>query len=458
MIVVANTKELEEKFDLNSLRDDELIRIEGGLKGKSKYNDNHYITRTTYTVRTLKQIIQQMRTIESQIPKEWDEVQKAKYIYMILGKNITYEHDASKRIGGRCSNLTGLVTGKAICAGYSLIFKEMMDRQGIQCDYVRGISGSANDIEKHAWNVLTIRGISFPIDLTWDSITLNRGSSDLKYFGTDPNFFRMHSPDNDEIRYNYSLLRREDVNSIDVSNVKRQSNRQIEEWEKRDAINFAIEKTFKKCQQMYGTEYAIKQMKSSLKKYMVEKNVNVFTRDDGARNGIIEKVTVEDMIKYMSEEYVEKCNLGKKRGILENAVIETEKKYGKMSAQYAVRRYIKTGITQSFTRDGNARESIQRSLTNDKALDIVISEFVNEQVRQIYNSTTQEAFIEKNVHKYFKASEFVAVQLPEKEKTSILKKTIAWIKEKTREMSHKKQQESQLKKKQKENNLEDNLR
>ena len=30
MIVVANTKELEEKFDLSRIRDDELIRVEGG--------------------------------------------------------------------------------------------------------------------------------------------------------------------------------------------------------------------------------------------------------------------------------------------------------------------------------------------------------------------------------------------------------------------------------------------
>ena len=61
MIVVANTKELEEKFDLSRIRDDELIRVEGGLKGKSKYNNNHYISRTTYTAKTLKQIIQQMK-------------------------------------------------------------------------------------------------------------------------------------------------------------------------------------------------------------------------------------------------------------------------------------------------------------------------------------------------------------------------------------------------------------
>ena len=81
MIVVANTKELEEKFDLSRIRDDELIRVEGGLKGKSKYNNNHYISRTTYTAKTLKQIIQQMKKIESKINPKWDDIQKSKYIF-----------------------------------------------------------------------------------------------------------------------------------------------------------------------------------------------------------------------------------------------------------------------------------------------------------------------------------------------------------------------------------------
>ena len=200
MIVVANTKELEEEFDLSKIRDDELIRVEGGLKGKSKYNANQYVSRTTYTAKTLKQIIQQMKKIESRINPKWDDIQKAKYIFMTLGKSMEYEYDISKYVSGNCSNLTGLITGKAICAGYSLIFKEMMDRQGIQCDYMRGVAGTPGDIEKHAWNVLKLYDKTIPIELTWYSIGLQRGTQDFKYFGADSNFFKFHSTDNDEIQ------------------------------------------------------------------------------------------------------------------------------------------------------------------------------------------------------------------------------------------------------------------
>lgn len=81
MIVVANTKELEEEFDLSKIRDDELIRVEGGLKGKSKYNANQYVSRTTYTAKTLKQIIQQMKKIESRINPNGMIYKSKIYIY-----------------------------------------------------------------------------------------------------------------------------------------------------------------------------------------------------------------------------------------------------------------------------------------------------------------------------------------------------------------------------------------
>ena len=60
--------------------------------------------------------------------------------------------------------------------------------------------------------------------------------------------------------------------------------------------------------------------------------------------------------------------------------------------------------------------------------------------------------------RFFKASDLVAVQLPEQEKTSILKKAIEWIKEKTRNLSHKNQIEEPNNKKQKDNNIENNSR
>ena len=112
----------------------------------------------------------------------------------------------------------------------------------------------------------------------------------------------------------------------------------------------------------------------------------------------------------------------------------------------------------NFTRDGNARDNIVQNLNSEMALDSIISEFVNERVRQMQRTVNQEATITRYNRKFFKASDLVAVQLPEQEKTSILKKAIEWIKEKTRNLSHKNQIEEPNNKKQKDNNIENNSR
>ena len=65
-----------------------------GKEGKPKYNQERYIQRRTYSGRELKQIIGQMKIIENNIPKQWNQMQKAKYIYEVLGKNIDYDLDA----------------------------------------------------------------------------------------------------------------------------------------------------------------------------------------------------------------------------------------------------------------------------------------------------------------------------------------------------------------------------
>lgn len=69
MIVVRNTKELEQNYDLNNIPDYESICVLGGLADKEKYNKEKYMRRVTYSARDLKQIISQMKEIEATIPR-----------------------------------------------------------------------------------------------------------------------------------------------------------------------------------------------------------------------------------------------------------------------------------------------------------------------------------------------------------------------------------------------------
>lgn len=169
MIIVKNTKELQEKYELNNIPDDQQIMVLGGLAGKDKYNAEKYKQRVTYKASDIKLIINEMEEIEKNIPKKWNEWQRAKYIYERLGERISYNFNSNEYGNQQSSNLTILLSRKGICAGYSLLYKEMMDRQGISCDYIRGQVPAVVGNDRHAWNVLQINGYNIPVDLIWDS-------------------------------------------------------------------------------------------------------------------------------------------------------------------------------------------------------------------------------------------------------------------------------------------------
>lgn len=450
MIIVRNTKELQEHYDLNQIPDDELIRVVGGLEGKDKYNLETYERRTTYPARQLKQIIYLMQEIESKIPEHWDESQKAKYIYNTLGENIEYNYDKETYKNQQSSNLTILLSKKGICAGYALLFKEMMDRQGIQCDYIRGEAKTGRGkTEKHAWNVLTINGKTIPVDLTWDSAKIRRGEKGLRHFGNDRDFFIEHEEDTDERRYNYSLLKDDEVEAIDISTRKK---REMDKDKKISALEIAIEQTYRKYVSVNGGQ---NQVKYAIKNYILKNNPKGFTRHDRARDGIEELLSKEDMLDIIIEAYVYRSReiSDTETDVLRVAVNKTIEKYNPEQAKYALKKYILKENSEGFTRSNNARSNVEKYIKGkDEALDIIISEFVSYEIEDIRRAMAFEneniAIIEKN---YFNASEFSEIALP-KEKTNIIQKAIKWIKE--RMPKHKERtEESKIETKEK-NNME----
>lgn len=52
------------------------------------------------------------------------------------------------------------VDGNAVCQGYALAFKVLMDRANVPCSYVDG--------EGHAWDIVQLDGIWYYVDSTWD--------------------------------------------------------------------------------------------------------------------------------------------------------------------------------------------------------------------------------------------------------------------------------------------------
>lgn len=363
MIIVKNTKELEEKYDLNLIPDDEQIRVIGGMEGKPKYNSEIYQRRTTYSARQLKQIIQQMKYIEDRIPENWNQWQRAKYIYELLASNIEYNYDIESYSNEQSSNLTILMSRKGICAGYSLTFKEMMDRQGIECDYIRGRVDENGELkERHAWNVLSIDGRQIPVDLTWDSERIRSGQG-LGYFGNDKYFLQEHKKDMDEKDVHYYVLSNKFVDLINTDEIKIKE--ELKGDEKLNALNFAIEQTYKKLTNEYGEHSARIQVIEAIKKYIKEGEIKCFTRQGGARDSIEKYFEKEDMIDLLVKQYAGRCAMeqDKEHDILGNSLRQNMVTYDDYQAEVALKEYILSGNTKYFTRENNARQNIEQYIT-----------------------------------------------------------------------------------------------
>lgn len=348
MIIVKNTRELEELYDVDAIPDGEYIRIVGGLEDKAKYKREPYIGRTTYSARQVKQIIAEMKEIEAKIPSNWSKWQKAKFIYQTLAGSVDYNHDRSTYSNQQSSNLSIILSKKGICAGYALTFKEMMDRQGIECDYVRGDAfNSRGGKERHAWNVLTIDGKSIPVDVTWDSGRMQRGLKQLYYFGNDAEFQKYHIPDQDEKRRQLTSFSNEQVNSIDTNQA---SKNEATTEEKQYAIKLAIEETYKKFSKQYGEQAGHKQVSAAIKKFIKESNLEYFTRQGRARQSLEQYVSQEDMLTILIDEYINKNVLSCEypQDILGDALRRSLDKYGTAQAHGALKSYILSGYTRTF--------------------------------------------------------------------------------------------------------------
>ena len=185
-IEFVNTRNQKKEYFRN-IKSTITIRIIGGLdeKEKPKFDSQQYYDRTLYRPSEVYRIIEKMEQIENKINPSWNDLEKAMFIYKTMCEGMKYDHiDIPYKGRDLNRNLLGFLTGKSVCAGFAMMFKEMMDRQGIRCLYQNRQHG-------HAWNLLEINGKLVPIDLTWDN-TLNENQNnrcDFKYFGRDKNFF-----------------------------------------------------------------------------------------------------------------------------------------------------------------------------------------------------------------------------------------------------------------------------
>lgn len=181
---VPNTKGMQSE-SIRRLPQDALIRVAGGYPDKyvdfvaDAFKDDPdgfgdwAFDCVVYNKDELADILQVLENIEKGIDKDWSEKKCAVYLYIsIMDRVVPYMEDeptvAGRYLSTELRSLRGFVNKISICGGFALMYKELCDRNGIQCNMVLGEAGSGKNKGSHAWNELTIDGKKYPVDLMWD--------------------------------------------------------------------------------------------------------------------------------------------------------------------------------------------------------------------------------------------------------------------------------------------------
>ncbi len=249
-------------------------------------------------------------------------------------------------------------------------------------------------------------------------------------------------PDADERNYRLMAYSKESINGINTNPNDRQG--KISEQQKIDAIQVAIEQTYSKYKQKYGDLAAEEQVKGAIKEYLINGNSGYFTRQGNARAKIEEFVIPKDMLSLISKSYVEQNLDSPSETILRNSVNQTIMSHGAEHTTKALINYITSGKINGFTRTNNARYNLASFITSESAMQLVIDEFVEQNIRRIEKSNLKSTNASrKDETTYFYGDEFAMMQLPKEKEQSIITKAIQWIREKMREKHNMKNKQNE---------------
>lgn len=187
-LVFENTKNLS----LDTLRQINNHNIKFSIIGgndylnKNKFMKKDYLNRTLVEKEHLISIIEYFERIENYIDKNWNETQKCMFLYDCIVKDFNYEENYESIFNNGIDperSLNGILYKKLVCAGFSQVFKEGLDRLGIE-NYYQNKKGV------HDWNVVKLDGLITGMDITWDCS--NKGQyniNNFKWFGRGNDFY-----------------------------------------------------------------------------------------------------------------------------------------------------------------------------------------------------------------------------------------------------------------------------
>ena len=113
-----------------------------------------------------------LAAIHAKHDPSWTDLETALFFHDYLCMYYSYDESLS-----HFTAYEFLSEGSGVCLAYALVYSELLQAYDIPCDYV--ISEEMN----HVWNVVTIDGVKYNVDVTFDDPTSDRrGRANHTYF------------------------------------------------------------------------------------------------------------------------------------------------------------------------------------------------------------------------------------------------------------------------------------
>ena len=109
---------------------------------------------------TLEKMKEQLQILTSNVDKNDSQIEKFTKIALSIRKNISYAFEKTKNrnIGKDRNFIEGLINGRCVCSGYSLIMKAALEMHGIKSEIVSS--------DRHAWNIVNLGNQWYHWDMT----------------------------------------------------------------------------------------------------------------------------------------------------------------------------------------------------------------------------------------------------------------------------------------------------
>lgn len=141
-----------------------LLMMNYCIGGEPIFGDEVAAYRADYNER-IEAILQQMELCQDGC--SWTDFEKALWLHDYVVSHFAYD----KR--ERTRDAYGFLTdGAGVCQSYYLLYRELLTRCGIACDY------AASDSMQHVWNLVKLDGKWYHVDVTWDDLTYDGASFD----------------------------------------------------------------------------------------------------------------------------------------------------------------------------------------------------------------------------------------------------------------------------------------